>query len=530
MRLGDLIHELPLRLRDASSASIDITHVSEDSRAIRAGGLFIARPGRAADGRMFIGDAVARGAAAVLTDEAGAEGAPSSIAVLVSEQVAWHGAILAERFAGSPTSRLDVVGVTGTNGKSTIVEFVQQLLQADGRRCGLIGTVRTDAGTDSRPAHLTTPSAVDLSTLLAEMVRTGCDAAAMEVSSHALDQDRAAGVRFRAGVFSNLSGDHQDYHGSMAAYAGAKAKLFAMLPGDAAAIVNVDDPAHDVMLKDCPARVVRCRCAHPERAQAGDATVRSVGQPDLAGVDARFEGAWGTIEARVPVIGRFNLGNALLATAAAHELGASRAAIERGLGALVMPAGRLERLAGPDGLQVFVDYAHTDDALGHVLGALREVMPAGATLRVVFGCGGDRDRSKRPRMGEVAAIWASDVPGAIVVTSDNPRTEDPAAIVREVVGGVPAARRGNVCTEVDRRRAIERAISEADADDVIVIAGKGHETYQILPDERGGTRRIDFDDRAAARAALARRTPARTGAGAAARFDKSHTLEGARAR
>ncbi len=502
MRLGDLTSKMDVRLRDSSSeAAIDVSGVTEDSRAARAGSLFIARGGRSADGRAYIKDAVGAGACAVLTDEVGAVRVPRGVGCVVSEAVARDGAVIAERCAGEPTKRLHLIGVTGTNGKSTVVEFVQQLMGAAGRRCGLIGTVRVDDGHVSAAATLTTPGAPALSAIIGKMVDNACDSAAMEVSSHALDQDRAAGLHFRTAVFTNLTGDHQDYHGTMDTYAGAKATLFAMLPADGLAIVNADDAAHERMLRDCRARVLRGgRDAHPTK-QEGEARVVVLGAATLEGVLARFEGPWGAIEARVAVIGAYNLNNALFAVAAAFDAGVAAERLELGLGRLRMPEGRLEGVLATRGetkVHVFVDYAHTDDALEHVLCAVRGAMPKGAALRVVFGCGGDRDTTKRARMGAVAAKWAD----ALVITSDNPRSEDPQAIVRAVLAGVPRDRRVQTITEVDRRVAIERAVGDARDGDVVVIAGKGHETYQVL-----GAERIDFDDRVVARGALDRRTP-----------------------
>ncbi|MCA9293261.1 MAG: UDP-N-acetylmuramoyl-L-alanyl-D-glutamate--2,6-diaminopimelate ligase [Phycisphaerales bacterium] len=539
MRLGELTSGLDVRVRDsAEAASLEVSCVVEDSRAAGPGALFIARAGRKTDGRAFIADVVSRGASAVLTDAEGEKCVPRGVGCVVSKDAARDGALMAERCAGEPTRVLHLVGVTGTNGKSTVVEFVQQLMRAGGKTCGLVGTVRVDDGRVSEAAKLTTPGAPELSGLFGRMVQHGCAAAAMEVSSHALDQDRVAGLRFRAAIFTNLTGDHQDYHGTMEAYAAAKAKLFAQLPSDGLAIVNGADGARVKMLEGCGARVLKCFHAPPpdplpEGGGAGTwpsktqttafgpspvtpsachplpaggareqetARVFALEKATLEGVHARFEGPWGAIEARVPVIGEYNLANALYAVAAAFDAGVTPERIAWGLERLKMPAGRLERVRRGD-VHVFVDYAHTDDALEHVLSAVRGAMAPDAKLHVVFGCGGDRDRTKRPRMGAAAARWGD----WLYVTSDNPRREQPMAIIEEVLAGVPAKQRGEAFVAADRREAIERAIAEARAGDVVVIAGKGHETYQELSDGRGGTHRIVFDDRDVSGTALTRR-------------------------
>lgn len=490
-----------------------VTLVTDDSRRVVPGALFIARRGPTRDGSSFIADAVARGAASVLTDSDAPE-LPASVAVLRAPDAALALALLAERFHNAPSSSLDIVGVTGTNGKTTTSTLVRHLLETSGRRTGLISTCAIDAG-PGRPlakATQTTPGAVELSDRLALMRDLGCDAAVIETSSHALDQQRVAAIRYKAAVFTNLTGDHLDYHQTMDAYADAKAILFMSLAQDAAAIVNADDPFAARMVRDTKAPIVACVVAHEGRATTREqiesrlgkrvahvASVELLGyQP--GGMTIRIDAPFGPAEVLLPLVGEHNAMNALQAACAAWALGAPRNAIVEGLQTAPAPPGRLEPVTREPGLAepftVLVDYAHTDDALERALVAVRPLIGPGGSLRVVFGCGGDRDRTKRPRMGRVASRFADEV----IVTSDNPRTEDPASIVEQVIAGMDDRSRADAI--VDRERAIRRAIAAAREGDVVLIAGKGHEDYQILSDGRGGTVTRHFDDREIARDAL----------------------------
>ncbi|HRQ73857.1 MAG TPA: UDP-N-acetylmuramoyl-L-alanyl-D-glutamate--2,6-diaminopimelate ligase, partial [Phycisphaerales bacterium] len=380
MDLARLIEGTGIRASGAC-AGVVIRGVTEDSRRAGPGDLFIARPGTVADGRAFIGDAVARGAAAVLTDRSiETIGAPGGAVLLVADDVPTAAARLAERFHGDPSTRLTLIGITGTNGKTTTAHLVQQLLIGAGVPCGLIGTVFTDDGSGPRASTLTTPGAVETSAMLARMVANGCSAAVMEVSSHALDQRRAAGLRFAAAVFSNLTGDHQDYHGSMDDYAAAKARLFDALPPNATAVVNADDPWHDRMIRSCAAGVVRCRewemaeeAGGRRPKEHGERSAEVIVLETLAsGMRLRISGGWGGIESLAPLVGRHNAMNVLQAVAAAHAACAiSAESIARSLSTLRPPPGRLEPAHRPgDGLQGLIDYAHTDDALRSILGML----------------------------------------------------------------------------------------------------------------------------------------------------------------
>ncbi len=505
----------PGSLLGSALASIRICDVNDDSRTVVPGSLFIARAGTRADGKEFAADAARAGAVAILTDDPTLRvgGTP----VLVARDVALATAMIAERFYGGASQLMQLVGVTGTNGKTTTSFLVWQLLNDAGTRCGLIGTVVVDDGTEVAPAHMTTPPAIEVSRSLARMHEAGCSAASLEVSSHALHQKRADGLRIRVGVFTNLTGDHLDYHKTMDEYAAAKARLFEMLASDGVAVVNDQDPASRRMLRDCRARVVRCAVGNPDPMPDCRALVVD---ESIEGMSLSLDGPWGNIAARVPLIGRYNAMNILQAVACAHELGLTRDQLAAGVARLKAPPGRLERVTRPgDPFQVFVDYAHSDDSLRSVLQAVQGVMsgrdhqgqrvesaagaPHSVTLRgrliVVFGCGGERDTTKRPRMGAAASQGAD----LVIVTSDNPRTERPSAIIDQVLAGVPASHRHKVSVQVDRARAIRAAVEQARPGDVVVIAGKGHETEQVLPDGGGGTIRTHFDDREVARAALA---------------------------
>ncbi|MDX2131121.1 MAG: UDP-N-acetylmuramoyl-L-alanyl-D-glutamate--2,6-diaminopimelate ligase [Planctomycetota bacterium] len=520
MLLSELVSGLSVRRDPDRDARV--CDLSEDSRTVVPGTLFIARRGLKADGNAFIEQALRAGASAVLTDNASLRLAGDGAVPLVyAPDVPAVLSVIAERFYGGASSRLSLVGVTGTNGKTTTTYLVWRLLNGAGVRCGLVGTVLVDDGREVAASGMTTPPATETSRCLASMVDAGCAAACMEVSSHALHQRRADALRFRVGVFTNLSGDHLDYHGTMDAYADAKARLFERLEPDALAVVNVQDPRAARMTRDCRARVLRCAVATPGAltdAERGADCVATILDESLDAMRLRLRGAWGEIDARVPLVGRYNAMNTLQACACAHALGLGADALAAGLPGLAAPPGRLERVHAPtDDVRVYVDYAHSDDSLRNVLLTVGAVMPgrhhagdirsaAGAPkqtetpsrLWAVFGCGGDRDRTKRPRMGRAAA----DLADRVVVTSDNPRTERPGDIIDEILAGIPASARPAIEVQADRARAIHHAVRQASPGDVVVIAGKGHETEQILPDGKGGTVRTHFDDREVAREAL----------------------------
>lgn len=476
----------PIRLERGDPAR-GIDSIVDDSRRVSPGIMFVARAGHDADGKRFVDDAVRRGAVAVLADSDIETG---DAALLLTDEPGPVGLELARHLHGDPASKITLIGVTGTNGKTTTAHMVRHLLNAADVRCGLIGTIEIDDGSDApQTAELTTPGAIELTALLARMVANGCTACVMEVSSHALDQGRVDPSMFSAAVFTNLTGDHLDYHGSMEAYALAKARLFVGLNADASAIINADDPNAELFIDaadEAGARVVTYGLSGEPNLFA------RVIQSRAGGMRLRMHGPRDTWEATLPMIGQHNASNLLAAIGAAWH-GAKVNAGERPLAVALCPPvpGRLERIGdGSTGFEVFVDYAHTDDALDNVLTAVRPV--TSGRLRVLFGCGGDRDATKRPRMARVACELADDV----VITSDNPRTENPESIIGDIVAGVPDTMPA-VVVEPDRAKAIERIIASAQLGDVVVIAGKGHEDYQII-----GTTKYHFDDREIAAAAL----------------------------
>ncbi|UCD75704.1 MAG: UDP-N-acetylmuramoyl-L-alanyl-D-glutamate--2,6-diaminopimelate ligase [Phycisphaerales bacterium] len=486
MKIADLIDGLPVSLAGGSGEA-SVEAIVEDSRLATSGCLFIARPGTETDGRRFIADAIARGAVAVLTDDATA--VPDQVAALAAADVPVAAAHLAERFHGHPSRRLKLVGITGTNGKTTTAHLIHQLLNRYGIRTGLMGTVQIDDGQSVHPATLTTPPAIEISRTLSRMVEHGCTAGAMEVSSHALDQSRTAGLHFTGAVFTNISGDHLDYHHSMDSYIAAKRRLFESLPADGWAVINIDDSASAKMIDACKCRVVTTGL--------NDATAdcrAEIRKLAIASTEVTFTGPWGMLDLNLPLVGHHNVINALQAAATCSLMGLEGETLAQGLLKCTSPPGRLEPVTdGDEDFSVLVDYAHTDAALENVLEALRPVLPEHGRLIVVFGCGGDRDRTKRPRMAAVACRLADEV----IITSDNPRTEDPQAIVDEAAAGIPPQRRDQTAVQVDRAKAIELAVSMARPGDVILIAGKGHEDYQVV-----GHEKRHFDDREVAAAAL----------------------------
>jgi UDP-N-acetylmuramoyl-L-alanyl-D-glutamate--2,6-diaminopimelate ligase len=450
---------------------VEVTALAYDNRAVTPGTLFFCVPGFTRDGHDFAPDAIARGAVALVVERPLGLGVPE---ILVDDARAAM-APAAAALAGDPTAHLTTIGITGTNGKTTTAFIVRALLEAGGRSTGLLGTVTAVVGGEQHAVARTTPEAIDLQRTFAEMLAAGDEAVVMEVSSHALALHRADAIHWSAAVFTNLTQDHLDFHADMEDYFLAKRRLFEAEP--ALAVINVDDPYGARLARDFP-EALRIGLDSPE------AQLRATDlQGDPSGTTFAVDGA----RLRTTLPGRFNVLNALGAVVVARELGIDDATIAAGLAGAERVPGRFEPVDEGQPFAVFVDYSHQPDALEAVLRTARELTHG--RLIVVFGAGGDRDRGKRPLMGRAAAEHAD----VAIVTSDNPRNEDPQAIIAQVAQGAPDAER-----VVDRREAIERAVALAAAGDVVVVAGKGHERYQEF--EQGRT--VAFDDVAVAREAL----------------------------
>jgi len=478
--LTKLLRQAGIEPLQSLNGDCEIRSLTDDSRQTGPGCCFVAVKGGSVDGHRFV-DAAVRGGAAALVVERDAP-VPAGVRVvpvgdtrtaLAKLAAAYHG------LRGDGVRSLHLIGVTGTNGKTTVAWLLRSILRAAGHPTALLGTVQYDLVGERVSSPLTTPGALELCRHLAAARGHGATHAVMEVSSHALEQRRVDGLSFEAAVFTNLSGDHLDYHGTMDAYFAAKRRLFEMLAPEAAAVVNLDDPRGDELRRATPGRCLSYGIDNEE--SDWSAAIQCM---DRNGTGVRLSSAGKTVNLRTSMIGRHNVQNLLAAAATADALGVSWDAISEGLTACGGAPGRLQR-AEPSGwpYSVFVDYAHTDDALHNVLSALRPL--TAGRLICVFGCGGDRDRTKRPRMA-AAAEQLADV---AYVTSDNPRTEKPEAIVEDILKGFRREGRCRIEVEVDRRRAIRAALSDANDGDTILIAGKGHENYQIV-----GRETLPFDD------------------------------------
>ncbi len=497
MTVGDLMPRLSGRV-DAGSrvppvaAAVlarDATAIAFDSRRVEPGAIFVAIKGQHADGASFAAEATRRGAVLVVSESRARPGAEGRWVQVTDARLAL--AELAAAFYGDPSRDLTVVGVTGTNGKTTTTYLLAAIFEAAGRPCGRIGTVSYRTGPADAAAPHTTPEAPEVQALLRQMVEHRVTACVMEVSSHALSMRRVDRTAFTAAIFTNLTRDHLDFHADMAQYFDAKRRLFDMLPPGAPSIVNLDDPAGRRLagLVDHPVTYAVDQAAEvrPERMESTRAGIR---------LDVRTP--QGRLQLRSSIPGRVNAYNVLAAVAAAVALDLPLSAIEQGVAGLAGVPGRFEVVSSPDDdVWVLVDFAHTDDALRAVLGTVREFHTG--RLVSVFGCGGDRDRPKRPLMGAVAARLSD----LVVLTSDNPRSEDPDRIIDQIRRGVLSTAGAAGCRHLaitDRRAAIERAIAEAEPGDAVVIAGKGHECVQEI-----GGERLPFEDRVVAREALADR-------------------------
>lgn len=477
---------------NGDASPLAVSSVEYDSRAVEPGALFVAVRGFVTDGHGYIADAAARGAVAALVEEkTGADGIKE---VVVPDTRRALGLVSHELY-GRPSEHLSVHGVTGTNGKTTTTYLIDSILRAAGRRTGVIGTLGYRIAGSSVPSERTSPESLDVARLLVKMLEAGTEAVSMEVSSHALALDRAVGMKFDTATFTNLSRDHLDFHRTLDEYAAAKRRLFELLEGDAwkpgaTAVVNIEDNF---------GRELSEHLAASERVglitygmSIGDVRATEV-SATASGTIGRFSTPDGPVSVRLSLIAGFNVLNALAATAVAVSQGIPTDAIEHGLASVGRVEGRLEPVNAGQRFAIVVDYAHTPDALSKVLSALDDI--AEGRIITVFGCGGDRDRGKRPIMGAIA-MRQSDV---VVVTSDNPRTESPGAIIKEIVAGTSAGGRAQSIDVIeDRASAIRHAVSLARDGDIVLIAGKGHEDYQIV-----GKAKLHFDDREIAEAAVA---------------------------
>jgi len=493
MRLRELIQDLP-DAQVVGDEGVEVGRVRDDSRQVGPGDVFVAVRGRTVDGHAFVPAAVAQGAAAVVVETRAEIATPQVVVANAAKALG----ILAARAAGRPTDRMRMIAVTGTNGKTTTTYLLESILRAAGRSPGVVGTVSVRYAGREVASSFTTPAPVELQGRFAEMATAGTTDVVMETSSAALAMDRLAGVTFAAAAFTNLTQDHLDVHGTMEAYFEAKALLFAAYV-DGVAVAVIDDPWGAEILGRAPEGVRRIGVSTRDEADVSVARAETT----IGGIRAVIRTPRGELDVRSTLLGDYNLTNIALAVGVAEGLGIPHEAIRAGIEGLPGVPGRVERVANPRGIDVFVDYAHTPDALQRVIGALRPLTRR--RVITVFGCGGDRDPTKRRPMGR-AVVRGADI---AVVTSDNPRTEPPRAIVDTILEGVrevgiPELPRGELTgaargfvAEVDRRAAIRLAMQAAQPGDVVLIAGKGHEDYQIR-----GTTKIHFDDREEALAAV----------------------------
>ncbi len=476
-----------------------VTGIAYDSRRVSPGSVFVALKGQHVDGITFAQQAQIQGAVAIVSESPPL--ADIGVPWLTTEDARQSLAELAVAFYRHPSAEMLVVGITGTNGKTTTAYLVDSIFESAGVRCGRLGSISYRVGSKELDAKRTTPEAPDVQRLLREMVDHGCGACAMEVSSHALELKRVDGTKFAAAVFTNLTRDHLDFHGDMGTYLHAKRRLFQMIPTESLAIVNVDDPAGtsivDLVQHSITYAIDRDADVFPDRFETS-----------LEGISMDVRTPQGSLVLNSLLIGRSNVYNILAAVAVCIALDSPLSAVEQGIAGLKGVPGRLQVVSDQlDDLMVMVDYAHTDDALKLLLETVRQLSPG--RVITVFGCGGDRDRTKRPLMGVVAARLSD----LVVITTDNPRSEDPGDIIEEIMRGIEAGEDWQVAGEiqprkhrtstvaiVDRRVAIEEAICEAHAGDIVLIAGKGHEKHQIMGDHT-----LPFDDVATAKDALIRR-------------------------
>lgn len=479
MKLKELLRELDYKGSSVfpRGQDVDIKGISSDSKTVGRDYLFIAVSGTAFDGHKFANEAAEKGAVAIVLEKDTA--LPGDVAKIFVGDSRVAAPKIANDFYGRPNERLTCVGITGTNGKTTISYLMDAVISAAGHRAGLIGTISYRMGKRVIPATNTTPGPVDLYGFMSETARNSGDYLVMEVSSHALNQNRTGGIDFSAAIFTNLTGDHMDYHKTMEEYFKAKSRLFEGLKDGAYAVINIDDEWGGRLIKLSKGRVVTYGTRLVADYLASDINL------SLDGTRFTVNSPKGKLAINSKLIGLYNVYNITAAAACGMSLGFSAEEVKRGLESLTAVPGRLEPVDCGQPFKIFVDYAHTDDALRNVLSALRPLISK--SIIVVFGCGGDRDRTKRPRMGKVA----SELADFVIVTSDNPRREEPQAIADEIISGIT---KKNYKVILERSRAIGEALSLAKEGDCVLIAGKGHEAYQTL---RSTT--VAFDDREVAR-------------------------------
>ena len=464
MKLNELLKNVEI-LNILGDTEVEITGVNIDSRKIREGHLFIAIPGTQTDGHKFIPKAIELGAAAILCENIPDNQEPGVTYITVKSTEDSVGKV-ATQFFGDPSSKLKLVGVTGTNGKTTIATLLYNMFRKFGHKCGLLSTVCNYIEGEAIPADHTTPDPIELNHLLAQMVEAGCEYAFMECSSHAIAQKRIGGLRFAGGIFTNLTRDHLDYHGTFENYRDAKKAFFDGLDKDAFAITNADDKNGAVMVQNC-------------KAQIKTYSTRTMADFKAKIIECHFEGMYLDIngkEVGVQFIGKFNVSNLLAVYGAAVMLGKKPEDILIVLSTLKSVNGRLEPIHSPEGYTAVVDYAHTPDALENVLSAIHEVLDGKGKVITVCGAGGNRDKGKRPLMAQ-EAVKQSD---KVIITSDNPRFEEPQDIINDMLAGLDNKQMKKVISIVDRREAIRTACMMAEKGDVILIAGKGHEDYQEI--------------------------------------------------
>ena len=462
----------------------EVSALAYESNRVGPGSLFCTWKGQVKDGHAFVPDALKRGAVAVVAERKLGDLKVPGIRVANGRRALGR---MAANFYGHPSREVRVVGITGTNGKTSTAMLLQSLLEAGGLKSGLLGTVVNDTGKGRTGAKHTTPESLDLQQHLAEMRENGCRAAAIEVSSHALDQGRTEGVEFAGAIFTNLGRDHLDYHQTMEAYETSKAQLFRGLGAHAFAVINAEDPAGIRMAGQCATGVRLIRYG----VERGEVCTRNL-KMGTGGSSFVLCAPEGEVAATLPWLGRFNVANAMAAAAGALAAGVPLEKVAAGLGRAPAVPGRMERVAGPQEITVLIDYAHTEDAVRAALETLRPLTPG--KLWIVLGAGGDRDKGKRPKMGAVAAGLADET----ILTSDNPRSENPAIILREMMSGVSGTPRVQVIE--NRREAIRAAILGASKGDVVLIAGKGHEEFQEIQGAK-----LPFSDRREAERAWAER-------------------------